>query len=852
MIEKKNNAEPPRSAQNLLEKIYRAKKKYHRTGDLNEVFYDKVDNGRVFSAWLWYWSQVIKAVYYSTRNLFYWKSNMLKNYLKIALRNILKQKMYSVINISGLALGMAAAFLILIWINDEISFDNFHENGDNIYRIVGRTENGIYSVTDGAFGAALKKDLPEVSEFTRVFPANRRLLTSNNKSNYYIERAVDPSFFRIFSFPFLKGDPVSSLSDPGSIIISERICNDLFDGEDPIGKTVILSGNTNLIITGLIKDVPKNSHLEFDYLLPISDNMPERFFSWEMLIWHTYLLMQDNSDMVELEKKVNDCYSDNTGNSRTSWILQPLEDIHLHSTGYQYDEAVKGDIKDVYFFFSLSVFIILIASINFVNLSTARSAARAREVCMRKVSGAKRSEIIMQFFGESISLTLIAMLISVLLVFTVFPYFAGITGKSISAGEAFNMKNISGILLIALFSGLFSGIYPSLYMSSFQPVKVLKGVISAGRSRSVFRKALVVIQSALTVTLVIGTIIVSKQLNFIRNIDLGFNEKQIIYFELRAGAIENFDAFSEALLQIPGVKDYTEGFVPSGIGSWTTPAWEGKRQNFSTYMYRAYVAQNYLDFYEMNMAKGRFFSKDLSSDTLNYVVNEAAVRAMGIDDPLGKRFSIHGRTGSIIGVVKDFHYRSLHNTVEPFIFLMSPAERYMISVKLSPEDIKGTLSRIEAVWERFTGDFPFNPRFLDETIEEMYRSEKQAGDLFMYFTGLAIFIAGLGLFGMASYLAEQRTREIGIRKVFGAQPGQVVRLLSSDFTKWILTANIIAFPVGWYMMDKWLMGFAFKTEIDILSFLIAAILSFVVALSAVSLQSIRAASSDPVNTLHRE
>ncbi|MFC1493379.1 ABC transporter permease [candidate division KSB1 bacterium] len=852
MKKQSENLNPPKSARRLIGKIYRGKKEYNRTGDIDEVFYDIADRKGAVSAGLWYWRQVIKALRYSVHNNIYWKVNMLKNYLKIAFRNIMKQKMYSFINISGFALGMAACFLILLWIDYEVNYDDFHAKRDNIYRLINRTERGIFSVTEGAFGPALVRDVPEIVDYARVFPANKRLLTYDNKSLYYSERLVDPSFFRVFSYPFLHGDPVTALSDPGSIIITEKIADDLFGGQDPTGKTIIINGNNSLRITGVMKNVPENSHLQFDFLLPVKHNLPDRFLKWDMQVWQTYLLLREDTGISDIGMKINDCYRDNVEGASPSWEVQSLSKIHLHSAGIQYDEAVKGDIRNVYFFFSLAVFIILIACINFVNLSTARSGKRAREVCMRKVSGARKKEIVAQFFGESISLSLISMITAFILLVIVLPYYNGITGKTITVTDILNLRIISGILIIAIFSGVLSGIYPALYMSSFQPVKVLKGVMNTGSRRSVFRRILVVVQFTLTVILVFGTIIINKQLNYIHNIDLGFNKDHTVYFELRRSITEQFGAFRERLLLEPGVLAVTSGFVPTGIGSWTVPVWEGKRQDVNPHMYRSYVDHNYIDFYEMEIIEGRYFSLDLSSDTLNYVLNEAAVKAMELDEPVGKGFSINGRTGQIIGIVKDFHYKSLHSDIEPFIFLMSPVERHQVSVKISSENIDRILEHIESVWKVFSPDFPFDYMFLDEAIDRKYRSEKQAGLLFKYFTGLAIFIAGLGLFGMVSYLSEQRTKEIGIRKVLGAKPRQVVRLLTAEFIMWVLAANIIAFPVGWYVMELWLRGFAFRADIDIMSFLISGTLSFVIAIGAVSFQSVKAAASDPVKTLRCE
>ncbi|MFC1565021.1 ABC transporter permease [candidate division KSB1 bacterium] len=852
MSENSKNHGPPVISEKLFDLIYRNKSDYNRKEDIEEAYLNLLSRKGVIKARMWYRFQVFKALRYSLKNILYWRIIMLKNYLKITLRNIRKQKLYSVINISGLALGMSACFLILLWVKNEMSFDDFHRKGDNIYRIVHKSRDIYYASTDGAFGTALKQELPEVIDAARVFPGNRRLLTYGNKSLYYVERLVDPEFFNVFTFSFLRGNPETALAEPGSILITEKIGEELFVDEDPMGRTITFNGNNTLKVTGILRNIPKNSHLEFDFLLPAGFNLPERFFGWEWQVWQSYLLIEENENLPELVTKINECYKNHVPDSKSYWELQPLRDIHLHSEAFQYDGAIKGDIRDVYFFFYLALFIILIACINFVNLSTARSGNRAKEISMRKVSGAERKEIIIQFFGESLSLTIISMVISLTLLFLVLPYYNEITGKTNTFRDILNTDFIFTVIATALASGILSGIYPALYMSSFQPVKILKGVLNTGRQRSIFRRIMVLAQFSLTIILVFGTVMISKQLSYIRDIDIGFEKDHVIYFVIPQGIREQYVSFRERLLQDPDILDVTTGFVPVGIGSWTVPWWEGKEPDDDVYMYRSYVDFNYLDFYKMEISEGRFFSRELPTDTLNYVLNEAAVKAMGITEPVGKLFAITQRPGRIIGVVKDFHYRSLRNDIEPFIFLMSPVERHQVSLRISPNSIDQTLDQIKSVWNEFSPVFPFEYNFLDETIIRKYDSEKRAGTLFRYFTFLAILIAALGLFGMASFLSEQRTKEIGIRKVFGAKRFQLVYLLSGEFTKWVILANIIAMPLGWYAMNKWLEGFAYKTNMDIFSFIIAGSLSFLTAITAVSFQSFKAAASDPAVTLRWE
>jgi ABC-type antimicrobial peptide transport system permease subunit len=659
----------------------------------------------------------------------------------------------------------------------------------------------------------------------------------------------------MFSFPFIYGDPAAAFSELRSIVITEDMASKYFGKDNPLGKTLTINTSTDYKVTGVIENVPHNSHLNFNYIrnFELLKEFGVDINSWGNVSFYTYVQLQKSSPHKEVDEKLK-ALIEQEDPGHNLYYLQPLTQIHLRSN-FNFDPAVTGNIMYIYIFLAAALFILLIACINFMNLATARSGTRAKEVGMRKAIGAFRTDIIKQFFGESILLSFTALLFSVILLYLFLPVFNSLTGKELSLSGSGGLQIILGLLGIALFTGFLSGSYPALFLSSFKTVNVIKNLSQSGKKGSLFRKILVVTQFSLTIIILIGTIVVHNQLSHIRNQNLGYDKDYMVCFPLRGEFVQKLDAAKTELLQNPNILNVTvTSSLPTHIGSGTSGAdWEGKPQGLRIQMQIVSVDFDYLDTFRMEMAEGRFFSQEFESDrTEGHILNEAAIKAMGMDSPIGKRFAVWGRRGAIIGVIKNFNYKSLHNEIEPLIITMEPRAYRFACVRISSDNIKETIDTIENTWNKFSAGFPFDYTFLDDRIDSLYRSEQSIGTVFNYFTILVMFIACLGLFGLASFTAETRTKEIGIRKVLGAPVSRIVLLLSREFTKWVLLANIVAWPAAYFIMNKWLENFAYRTNIRIQTFFLAAALALAIALITISYQCIKTALSNPVESLKYE
>ncbi len=783
---------------------------------------------------------------------------MFINYLKIALRNLKKHKGYSFINIAGLTIGIACCFFMLMWVQDEWSYDRFHENSTELYRILldplGASATHE-AVSPPILAGKMKEEFPEVINTTRL-AVSGTILFSYGDRMFYEGRGIlaDQSFFEMFTFPFVKGDPATAFSELHSIVITEDLAYKYFGSDDPIGKTLTLNNRADYNVTGVIKNVPHNSHFQFDHVRPF--NLMREFGrnldSWRDVSYYTYVLLQENSSAQEVNKKLEELIK-KEDSGHNLYYLQPLMRIHLHSN-FNFDIGEHGNVVYVYIFTAAAVFILLIACINFMNLTTARSGNRAKEVGMRKVIGARRIDIIKQFYGESILLSLIALMFAFLLISLFLPLFNNLTGKQLALDYSGNLGIVFLLVGIAIFAGIISGSYPALFLSSFRPMKVLKSVFKTGSKNSLFRKVLVVTQFTLTIVLFIGTMVIHDQLANIRGKDLGYDKDHLIFIRLRGNIAQKYETVKLELLQNPNIASVTStSSLPTHIGSGTSGAdWEGKEPDVRIQMQISLVDHDYLETFKMEMAQGRFFSKEFSTDKSGIVLNEAAIKAMGMDSPLGKRFSIWRVDGTIIGIIRNFHYKSLRNEIEPLILILDPKRVRYACIRIKAGNIPETIKFLENSWKKLVPDFPFVYGFLDDRIDGLYRAEQRMGTVFNCFTLLAIFIACLGLFGLASFMAEQRTKEIGIRKVLGAPVFGIVFMLSREFTKWVLVANIIAWPLAYFAMNHWLQNFAYRINIGIWTFLLAAVLVFVVALFTVSFQALKAALLNPVETLRYE
>jgi predicted permease len=784
--------------------------------------------------------------------------------VKTALRAIKRHKGFSFINIFGLAIGMACCILILLWVQDELSYDHFHTNGNDIYRVIKEEytegETQFSALTSPPLAQPLKEDFAEIIHSTRFGNWGTRVVQYQDKRvNEDKFEHVDPDFFKIFSFDFIAGTPDSAFSDPHSVVLTEDTAQRYFGTEDPIGKILTIENIYDVKVTGLIQNIPENSTIQFDFLSPfvllkefISENNMQ---NWNFNSFMTFVELVPNTDEQSanqaiagyLEKFIpEDTYE--------KLLLQPYKKIHL-SSYVLHDFSGVGDMKYVYIFSALAFFVLIIACINFMNLATARSSRRALEVGIRKVSGAKRTDLVWQFFGEAIFLSFISMILAIVLVEILLPSFNRLSGKNLGLDFAGNIFLYGGLLAIAVISGLLSGIYPALFLSSFQPVKVLKGTLRMGSKGGLFRRILVVTQFSLSVFLIIATMVIFKQLNYIRSVDMGYDREHIIHMSMVGNSNEKYESLKQELGKGQNVLAVSASFaLPTrNFNSPGSPDWEGRPADKEVYMNVDFVDYDYFETMGIELVEGRTFSREFATDAEQaYIVNEELVRQMGMEAPVGKRFAFWEDWGTIVGVVQDFHFQSLHNKINPISFKMNPSWLRFLYIRIKPDDIPATLGFTKDTWNRIVPDYPFEYHFLDESFEGLYEAEQQMSAITNYFTILGIFIACLGLFGLAAFMAERRTKEIGIRKVLGASVLKLIYLLSSEFAKWVIVANVIAWPVAYVVAHRWLQNFAYRTNIYIGMFLLAAALSLFIALATVSFKALKTATANPSEALRYE
>jgi len=855
----KNAAAPPRLALWLLDQLSGWGDDYGAAGDFEEYYRALAAERGARHARRVCWRQVAAEFPGYLKNVIIWSDAMLKHHFRIAVRNLWKHKGYSFINIAGLAAGLACAVLIFLWVQNELSYDRFHENAERIGLVLFKPDydDWLSGYGPGPLGPALERDYPEIVEATRWFDAPAPLRYGDRIFNGRVG-GVDPSFFQIFSFPFVRGGGAEPLADPDSIVLGESMAQKLFGAEDPLGKTVGFEwwGTWhNFRVIGVIADVPANSSLRFDYLLPFNfvTRSGMSIEDWEVSAYQTFILSTETASMADVERTIAGTMKRIHPASPYLLRLQPLTRMHLyHSEG-------GGPITYVTIFSLLGLFILTIACINFMNLSTARSLKRAREVGLRKVVGSSRGVLIRQFLMESVAFSVLALGLALVTVWLLLPSVNRIFDASLHL--QFTMDQALVIFGMTLLTGCLSGSYPAFYLSGFGPLQVLKGGPTKGRGGFPLRRLLVVFQFIISIGLIVGTLTVYRQLHFMRDKDLGINKEFVIDLELRGDLRNNYRTVKTRLLENPDILA-----VSATNGSFTKrfatdkADWEGKDPEDKVIMAIHAVDFDYPKIFDLKMAAGRYFSREFPTDlTAGFIVNETAVRVMGMKEPLGKKFHCpipfsSGRPewGTIVGVVKDFHFRSLHNRIEPLILAIAPGWCSDCYVRISPKNVPRTLAFIEKTFKETAPGFPFAYTFLDEDIGRLYGTEMQIGDLVGSGTALAVFISCLGLFGLASFTAEQRTKEIGIRKVLGASDTGITALLSGEFTKWVLVANVIAWPVSYLVMRNWLRTFAYRIDLGLEVFLLSGVLAFAVALLAVGFQAVRAAHADPVKALKYE
>jgi putative ABC transport system permease protein len=790
---------------------------------------------------------------------------MLKNYLIVALRSLRKHKAYSLINITGLAIGMACSILIFLWVRDELSFDRFHADAARIvrvYRDKARTVPGSSSaLTSPPMAAAFKKDFPEVLRSTRFGTWQRRLVTNGDKS--FTETGymhADPDFFEMFSFPFVKGDPKTAFSIPNSVVLTESAARKYFGADDPMGRTLTVDRAFDIVVTGVVQDPPSNSSLKFSMLSPFTLLLSkyigeENADRWGFNSFSTFLLLAPDVRAADFNAKLDGYLQRYAADDTDRLAVQPLTDIHLRSA-VGHEPFATGSIKYVWIFSALSLFILAIASINFMNLTTARYAKRAREVGMRKVVGAGRPQLVRQFLAESILTSLLALGAALILVELMLPSFNTLSGKALAANGLEKLPVLLSCFGIALATGLLSGIYPALFLSSFRPIRVLKGALRGAGGGAAFRKTLVVLQFSLSVFLITGTAVISRQMSYMRTKDLGFDKERIIHLRLFGELVGKYPVIRERLLQNPDVVSVTASLaLPTDIqNSPGTPEWEGKDPNAKWDIRADFVDFDYIETFRVPIIEGRSFSQDYPTDADEaYIVNEEAVRRMGLKRPVvGQRFAFWGREGRIVGVMQDAHFQNLHRKIEPLVFKIFPDWFRFLYVRLRAGDTPAVLASIEKTWASLHLGYPFDYRCLDEDFDNLYRAEARMGTLFRTFAALAVFIACLGLFGLASFMAEQRTKEIGIRRILGASIPGITTMMSREYAVLVLAANVAAWPAAWFFMGRWLRGFAYRAELSVWSFFASGAIALAVALLTVGILSVKAASANPADALRYE
>lgn len=792
---------------------------------------------------------------------------MLKNYFKVAYRNLLKNKAFSFINLLGLAVGMASFFLIYLYVDFELSYDRFNKKADRIYRLVcdikTPSETLNIPVTSGPMGLNIKADLPEVEDAVRINMTS--LVIRKDDIKIQEERCVytDPSIFSIFDFPLLQGNPKTALKDPFAIVISETTAKKYFGSANPLGQTLILgSENYNVKVTGVMKDIPENSQFKANMFISMETyrkSNPNRDTEWGNFGITTYLLLRPGSKASHLEAKLPQFLDKYIGKEMKedqmhySLLLEPLGDVYLKSKRGGFE---TGNINNVYIFSVIGIFILIIACINFINLTTARSSDRAKEVGIKKVVGAGKLQLARQFLLESMLICLVSFILAVILSVIFLPLFNQLSGKIISTGVFTKPASVFLLLIIAMTIGFLAGIYPALVLSSFKPIAVLKGRFSTGTKGVLLRKGLVIAQFTISIAMIVGTIIVYFQLHYMRNQDLGFSKDQMMIIEsFQDGKKE---AFKQEISKLPGVVSASlASSIPGGGNPGAYSEVENKSGDMQVANLDLYLVDfDYINLYNMKVIAGRGFSKDFSTDTTQaMVLNESAVKLFGYSSPkeaIGKKFSQWGRDGKIIGVVKDFHFRSLRENIKPLCMRIEPRNFNLITVKITSTNLKTTVAALEGKWEQMIPDKPFTYTFVDEFFNTLYQSEEKFGNLFLNFAILAIFISSLGLLGLALYSTTQRTKEIGIRKVLGASVSNIVHLLSRDFLKLVIYSFIIATPIAWYFMYKWLEDFAYRIEIEWWVFALAGIAAVMVAFFTISFNAVKAAVANPVKSLRTE
>jgi putative ABC transport system permease protein len=818
------------------------------------------DYGRVW-AFLWLLWNTIQAVIYYSLFIIKWSTVMFRNYLKIAFRNVNRHKVFSFINIAGLTIGMTCVVLLLLWIQDELSFDKFHEKIDDIYLVsahikMEKDELQVPSVP--GVGPLLEELFPEVEESARFLAGYRTFILSYKDRTFSEPRVfpADPEVLEMFTFSLIEGDPKTALKDPYSLVLSERVAKKYFRKESPIGKVITVDNQFQMKVMGVMKEVPSNSTFRFDILMPLEFYVEKihkeddlRGFSNQN--YFVFVQLQKGSSFNDLNHKIKEFVVATYSSDEYVPVLRPFARFHLYRLG-----DGGGSIEQIRLIGFLGAFILLIACINFMNLTTARSGTRSKEIGMRKVIGAFRKDIIKQFYFETSLFVLISMVLTIFLAKLFLPVFNTLFRKELTLEILQNPSLLGFLVGTSLITALVAGSYPALFMSSFQPLRIIKGFTGSSFKRARFRKVLVVIQFSLAIGLIAGATGVYRQLNYLQTMDLGYNMENLVFFSSRGELLERYETAKNEFLQVPGVIKVSAGetFPTGGRSNSSSWQWEGKNPELKPSITFMSVDSDFLETFEIPLVQGRFFRQenDHTGNPGEIIINKKLSGIIGKENPIGTRMSYSGRNYTVIGVIKDYLPNPRWRVDEPLILLQNPEVYRFIFLKVDPKNIPQTLAQVKNIFERLNPGFPFEYQFLDATYEIQFNFVRRTRSLIAYLAGFAIFISCLGLFGLASYNVEQKTKEIGIRKVLGSSVSRIVIHLSKDLTRLVLLANIIAWPVAWYLLNRWLQSFLYRTHIRFDIFIVAGVMTLIIALITISFQSIKAALANPVDSLRYE
>jgi len=850
-----NNKKPPKFAEKLLNILANQNANSAIIGDLEEEFSFLAENRGQTYALFWYAKLIIVSIPSFLKNRFYWSITLIKNYTKIAFRNIRRGTLSTLINLVGLAVGMACFLLISLWVKDELSFDGFHENKDRLFLLTIEHPNGAVDPNvPYALAPILGSNYPEIERFTRIYELGQTTCSfkyqpQNAPQIKFYEDSVnlvDSDFFSMFSFPFIYGKAEEAFKNSNSLVVRDEVAKKYFGDKNPVGEKITFNNQQDFIISGVIH-IPSNSHLQLDFIASLKEDLSS---DWN---WRdpSYILLEKQTSLNEFKEKIGDVFNERAPYNlpgKFTVRIMPIKDVHLSFGRRIY----------IYIFSSAAIFLLFIACINYMNLSTARSGRRFREVGLRKVVGARKTQLVYQFLGESILMSLFAFVLALLLVKLFLPVLNELTSKNLNLSLAETPQLFGYLLGLIFVVGILAGSYPAFYLSSCRPIDTLRSTLKTNPYRSVFRVISVVGQFTLSVLLLVCTVAVYKQLNYIQNRPLGFSPDYVLKIRNNPVLHRSFQSLKNELLKNPHILKVTRGQAVPYDEDFKTNGlkWKGMEPNLSPNVRYSITDFDFFETFAMEIVQGRSFSKEYPGDRFNYIINQTAAKYMGLTDPVGERIQFWGHEGEIIGVVKDFHHVSFHREIMPHIFTINPRlySHWMkfIFVKTSAENIPSTLGYIKETSQNIAPDYPVDMSFIDQGLEDLYLSEQTLGKIFTYFAVLAVFISCLGILGLSAFNAEKRIKEIGVRRILGSTISGIVVLLSRQFTYWVLLANIIAWPIAYYIMNKWLQNFAYRTHLSFYLFLSAGIIALAAASVPILYQSLKAARVEPAQSLRHE